>query len=67
MEVRHVIILDFCTASLIKIRLSDEQVKAVDKYDDFEDFLATLENEYGFSLNSCQWMTCEALQEYNYF
>lgn len=66
METRYVIILDFGAGSLIKIRLSDEQVKALDKYNDFEDFLVTLESEYGFSLNSCQWMTCENLQKYNY-
>jgi ferric-dicitrate binding protein FerR (iron transport regulator) len=66
METRYVIILDFCTGSLIKIRLSDKQVRASYQYDDFEDFLTTLEDAYGFRLKNCQWMTCETLTEYSY-
>ena len=66
MEPRYVIILDFCIGVLNIIRLTDEEVKESVQYDDFEDFLSTLENKYGFRLNNCQWMTTENLNVYWY-
>ena len=35
-------------------------------HDDFESFLSTIEEKYGFNLNNCQWMTAENLNIYWY-
>lgn len=66
MEPRYVIILDFCIGALNIIRLTDDEVKESEQYDDFEEYLSTLENKYGFRLNNCQWMTTENLNVYWY-
>lgn len=66
MEPRYVIILDFCIGVLNIIRLTDEEVKESERYDDFEEYLSTLEDKYGFKLNNCQWMTIENLNVYWY-
>ncbi len=66
MEPRYVIILDFCIGALNIIRLTDEEVKESERYDDFEEYLSTLEDKYGFRLNNCQWMTTENLNVYWY-
>jgi hypothetical protein len=66
MEPRYVIILDFCIGVLNIIRLTDEEIKESEKYDDFENFFSTLEDKYGFRLNNCQWMTTENLNVYWY-
>lgn len=66
MEPRYVMILDFCIGALNIIRLTDEEVKESEKYDDFEEYLSTLEDKYGFRLNNCQWMITENLNVYWY-
>ena len=66
MEPRYVIILDFCIGALNIIRLTDGEVKESGKYDDFEEYLLTLEGKYGFKLNNCQWMITENLKVYWY-
>ena len=66
MEPRYVIILDFCIGVLNIIRLTDEEVKESERYDDYEEYLSTLEDKYGFRLNNCQWMTTENLNVYWY-
>ena len=62
MESNYVIILDFCGGWLNIIHLTKEEVEASEKYDDFEEFLSTLEDKYGFRLKDCQWMTTETLK-----
>ncbi|MFC2437150.1 MAG: hypothetical protein ACFNS5_01180 [Prevotella melaninogenica] len=62
----YVVILDFSTATVIKIHLSKEQIEESYKYNDFEEFLFTLEPKYGFQVKDCCWMTCETLKEENY-
>lgn len=66
MEPKYVIILDFCGGYLNIIHLTEEEIKASERYEDFETFLSTLEGKYGFSLKDCQWMTTETLQIYHY-
>jgi hypothetical protein len=66
MEPRYVIILDFCIGALNIIRLTDGEVEESGKYDDFEEYLSTLEDKYGFKLNNCQWMITENLNVYWY-
>lgn len=61
MEPRYVLILDYCTGYLNIIRLTDEELRESEKYDDFEEFLTTLEEKYGFRLKDCNWMTTETL------
>lgn len=66
METNYVIVLDFCGGYLNIIHLTEEEKKAADTYDDFEEFLCTLEDKYGFRLKDCQWMTTESLNIYRY-
>lgn len=66
METNYVIILDFFGGYLNIIHLTEEEKKESEKYEDFENFLSTLEDKYGFSLSNCQWMTTENLNIYHY-
>lgn len=66
MEPKYVIILDFGIGALNIIKLTEEELRESEKYDDFESFLSTIENKYGFKLNNCQWMTTENLKIYWY-
>ncbi len=66
MESNYVIILDFCGGWLNIIHLTDEEIKESEQYEDFEEFLCTLEDKYGFRLKDCQWMTTESLNIYRY-
>lgn len=66
MEPRYVIILDFCISALNIIRLTDEEVKESEQHNDFEEYLSTLEDKYGFRLSNCQWMITENLNVYWY-
>jgi len=66
METNYVIILDFCGGYLNIIHLTPEEIKESEKYEDFESFLLTLEDKYGFRLKDCQWMTTGTLRIYHY-
>lgn len=66
MEPRYVLILDFSAGCLNIIELTDEELKESENYDDFEDFLSTIEDKYGFRLNDCNWMVTENLSIYRY-
>lgn len=66
MEPQYVLILDFFVGCLNIIKLTDEELRESENYGDFEDFLSTLEEKYGFRLNSCQWMVTENLDIYCY-
>ena len=66
MEPKYVVILDFCIGVLNIIKLTEEDLQESENYDDFESFLSTLEDKYGFRLNNCQWMTTETLNIYWY-
>ena len=63
METNYIIILDYSVGEVIKIRLTKEQIKESEKYDDFETFLSTLEEVYDFRLKDCLWMCTESYQE----
>ena len=58
--------MDFSTGELIKIRLSDLELKASEEYEDFGSFLSTLEDKYEFRLRDCLYMTCHSLAERSY-
>ena len=66
MDINYIVLLDFSKGEIIKIRLGEEQKKESEKYDDFSEFLETLEDKYGFHLNCCSWMSCEVLSERSY-
>lgn len=66
METNYIIILDYSMGEVIKIRLTKEQIKESEKYDDFETFLSTLEEVYDFRLKDCLWMCTESYQERSY-
>lgn len=66
MEPKYVLILDFFVGCLNIIKLTDEGLRESEEYEDFEDFLLTIEEKYGFRLNSCQWMVTENLDIHCY-
>lgn len=66
MEPKYVVILDFCIGVLNIIKLTEKELQESENYDDFESFLSTLEDKYGFKLSNSQWMTTENLNVYWY-
>lgn len=66
MEPRYVLILDYCVGCLNIIKLTDEELRESEKYEDFEDFLSTIEEKYEFRLSDCNWMVTENLSIYRY-
>lgn len=66
MEPRYVLILDFCIGCLNIIKLTDEELRESENYEDFEDFLSTIEEKYEFRLSDCNWMVTENLSIYRY-
>ena len=63
MDINYVVLLDCSIGEIIKIRLTEEEKAKLEEYDDFSEFLETLEDKYGFNLNYCSWMSCEILSE----
>lgn len=66
METNYLLILDYASGILNIIHLTAEEIKESENYDDFSDFLHTLEDKYEFRLKDCEWMTTETLQIYRY-
>lgn len=66
MENNYLLILDYASGILNIIHLTAEEIKESENYDDFSDFLHTLEDKYEFRLKDCNWMTTETLQVYRY-
>ena len=66
MEPNYIIILDFCGGYLNIIHLTEAEKHESEQYEDFESFLSTLEDKYGFRLKDCQWMTTDTLSIYRY-
>lgn len=63
MEANYIIILDFSVGEIIKIKLTETEKQEAEKYEDYEDFLKTLEKRYDFRLEDCIWMTTEKISE----
>lgn len=66
MENKYVLILDYCCGALNIIELTEEEINESYNYDDFESFLETLEEKYGFRLKNCSWMVTKELNIYEY-
>lgn len=65
MEPRYVIICNFdpISGEILKIRLTDEELAESAKYEDFEEYLSTLEEKYEFDLSNSVWMATDELSE----
>lgn len=66
MKANYLILLDYSVGELIKIRLTEEEKIESESYEDFEEFIYTLEEKYNFKLLNCCWMSCEVLSERSY-
>ena len=65
-KIKYVLLLDYAGGTLIKIKLTDEELKESENYEDFDEFLHTLEDKYTFRLKDCEWMTVNELTEREY-
>ena len=65
MEQRFIVILNFNPHSgeILKIRLSDEELAELEKYEDTESYLSALEEKYEFNLSNSVWMATSELEE----
>ena len=63
---RFVLLLEYAGGTLIKIRLTEEELKEAEKFEDFEEFLYTLEYKYEFRLRDCKWMNVDEITEREY-
>lgn len=66
MEPNYIILLDFSTAELIKIKLTDDELKASEEYESFDEYLSTIEGKYAFRAKDCLFMTCQTFTEREY-
>lgn len=66
MEPKYVLILDYCSGTLNIIELTDKELRESEHYENFESYLVTLEDRYGFSLSDSNWMATETLNIYRY-
>lgn len=66
MEPRYIILIDFSIGELIKIKLTKDELIALEEYEDFSDYLSTLEDKYDFKLKDCLYMTVESFSERSY-
>ena len=66
MDINYVVLLDCSVGEVIKIRLTEEEKIESESYEDFEEFICTLEDKYNFRLSDCSWMSCDVLSERSY-
>ena len=66
MKANFLILLDCSIGELIKIRLTEQEKIESESYQDFEEFIYTLEDKYDFKLSNYSWMSCEVLSERSY-
>ena len=66
MKANFLILLDYSVGELIKIHLTEQEKIESESYQDFEEFIYTLEDKYDFKLSNCSWMSCEVLSERSY-
>lgn len=65
-QTKFVLLLDYTGGTLIKIKLTEEELEKSLEYEDFEDFLHTLEDKYEFRLRDCEWMSVNEITEREY-
>lgn len=62
----YIIVMDYSTGSLIKIKLTEKEKEEFAATDDTESFVDGLSAKYGFRMQDSYWMSVDVLQEYNY-
>lgn len=65
-QTKYVLLLNYAGGTVIKIRLPEEELRESERFEDFEEFLVTLENKYDFRLRDCEWMSRDELMELEY-
>lgn len=65
-QTKFVLLLDYTGGTLIKIQLTKKEQEESLEYEDFEDFLHTLEDKYEFRLRNCEWMSVDEITEREY-
>ena len=65
-QTKFVILLDYTGGTLIKIKLTEEELEKSLEHEDFEVFLTTLEAKYEFRLRDCEWMSVNEITEREY-
>lgn len=65
-QTNYVLLLDYSGGTLIKIKLTEEEKNEAKKFEDFEDFLQTLEDKYEFHLRDCEWISVDKIKERKY-
>ncbi len=63
MKYNYLILLDDSVGEVIIIKLTEQQKIESEEYEDFEEYIYTLEKEYSFRLSDCSWMVSEFLIE----
>ena len=63
MKTNYLILLDYSCGEVIKIKLSEEEQQIADQFENFEEFIYSIEEEYGFRLKDYCWMATETLVE----
>lgn len=64
MEPNYLILLNFCVGEVVKIRLTEEEKRKSEEYEDFEDFMRKeLEDKYQFNTSDVCWITLESYSE----
>lgn len=66
MEPNYIILMDFSTGELIRIKLTPLEIKTSEEFDTFEEFLETIESKYNFRTRDCLYMTCQNYSERSY-
>ena len=66
MKANYLVLLDYSVGELIKIRLTEQEKIESENYEDYEEFIYTLEDKYDFKLSNCSWMSCDVLSERSY-
>ena len=56
MKANYLVLLDCSVGELIKIRLTEQEKIESENYEDYEEFIYTLEDKYNFRLSNCSWM-----------
>lgn len=67
MKNEYLIVLDYCSGRIIKIKLTDEEKDmaeriSLDELVNYKDFYT----RYGFRPIDCTWMSCKELDEVEY-
>ena len=58
-EQEYLVVMDFSTRNLLIIELTEEEEFESLQYEDFSEFVETIEEKYGFNFEYSQWMLTE--------